>query len=135
MRFRRPGRRIVAAALLATVLAVLSGCGGDGDASRSGQVTIDFLSYNYGTPDIGGKGTQELILDVVEFTGDGHLLNCTGPQGAWTASLPGREQPPSVGSRVHAYLHPERVHLFDASTGERLAGAGDKADLTGRDVR
>jgi sn-glycerol 3-phosphate transport system ATP-binding protein len=63
----------------------------------------------------------EGMLDVVEFTGDGHLLNCTGPHGAWTASLPGREQPPAAGSRIHAYLHPERVHLFDTSTGARLA--------------
>ncbi|QYN39007.1 ABC transporter substrate-binding protein [Pseudonocardia sp. DSM 110487] len=61
MRFRRRGRRVLAVALLATVSAGLGGCGEDGDASRSGQVTIDFLSYNYGTPDIGGQGTQELL--------------------------------------------------------------------------
>jgi multiple sugar transport system substrate-binding protein len=61
MRLRRRSRRILSVALLAAVLAVLSGCGGDGGASRPGQVTIDFLSYNYGTPDIGGQGTQELL--------------------------------------------------------------------------
>ncbi|MHA6616437.1 ABC transporter ATP-binding protein [Pseudonocardia sp. DLS-67] len=61
------------------------------------------------------------LLDLVEFTGDGHLLTCAGPHGAWTAALPGRERPPSVGSRVRAHLPPARVHLFDAGTGERLA--------------
>jgi multiple sugar transport system ATP-binding protein len=62
----------------------------------------------------------EGILDVVEFTGDGHLLNCIGPHGAWTAAVPGRERPPATGSKIHVHLHPERVHLFDAGTGQRL---------------
>jgi multiple sugar transport system ATP-binding protein len=65
----------------------------------------------------------EGILDVVEFTGDGHLLNCAGPDGPWTAWLHGREQPPAVGSRVRAHVEPGRVHLFDAASGERLPRA------------
>jgi hypothetical protein len=67
----------------------------------------------------------EGVVDVVEFTGEGHLLNCTGPDGAWTASLPGREQPPATGSLVLAFLRPERVHLFDAVTGVRVAPGCD----------
>ena len=47
--------------LLAAVLAV-GACGtGQTAASTDTPVTIDFLSYNYGTPDIGGQGTQELL--------------------------------------------------------------------------
>jgi hypothetical protein len=68
----------------------------------------------------------EGVVDVVEFTGEGHLLNCTGPDGAWTASLPGREQPPAAGSQVLAFLRPERVHLFDVATGVRVAHGCDE---------
>ncbi|QYN39009.1 ABC transporter ATP-binding protein [Pseudonocardia sp. DSM 110487] len=68
----------------------------------------------------------EGVVDVVEFTGEGHLLNCTGPDGAWTASLPGSEHPPATGSQVLAFLRPERVHLFDAATGVRLANRWDE---------
>jgi multiple sugar transport system substrate-binding protein len=59
--FRHRGWRVPATALLVLGLVVLSGCGGTNAAESAGHVTIDFLSYNYGTPDIGGKGTQELL--------------------------------------------------------------------------
>ncbi|MEU0938098.1 ABC transporter substrate-binding protein [Embleya sp. NPDC005971] len=45
-------------------LAALTACGADGGGSGGGggkTVTLDFLSYNYGTPDLGGQGTQKLI--------------------------------------------------------------------------
>jgi multiple sugar transport system ATP-binding protein len=84
---------------------------------RPGDATID------GGDPPGYGVAVEGILDVVEFTGDGHLLNCIGPDGAWTASVPGREQPPATGSRIHAHVHPERVHLFDTGTGQRLVQA------------
>lgn len=43
-------------------LAALTACGAGGSGSGDGKtVTLDFLSYNYGTPDLGGQGTQKLI--------------------------------------------------------------------------
>jgi sn-glycerol 3-phosphate transport system substrate-binding protein len=48
--------------LLAAALLALAGCGsGTGAAGDGGTVTLSFLSYNYGTPDLGGQGTQDLI--------------------------------------------------------------------------
>lgn len=51
--------------LLAAVVAlaaVLAGCGtGAARSAGTGTVTLSFLSYNYGTPDLGGQGTQQLI--------------------------------------------------------------------------
>lgn len=41
-----------------TLAASLAACTG---GSTGGTVTLSFLSYNYGTADLGGKGTQELI--------------------------------------------------------------------------
>ncbi|UGQ15142.1 ABC transporter substrate-binding protein [Yinghuangia sp. ASG 101] len=43
-------------------LAALTACGTGGSGSGDGgTVTLDFLSYNHGTPDLGGQGTQKLI--------------------------------------------------------------------------
>lgn len=53
---------LAAAAVSATVLA---GCGSGGDGAAAdgdaAPVTLTFVSYNYGTPDLGGQGTQQLI--------------------------------------------------------------------------
>ncbi|MFC4012549.1 ABC transporter substrate-binding protein [Nonomuraea purpurea] len=53
------GARLTA---VAGVLGLTAACGGtSGAAETGGPVTISFLSYNYGTPDLGGQGTQQLI--------------------------------------------------------------------------
>ncbi|HEV7974965.1 ABC transporter substrate-binding protein [Amycolatopsis sp.] len=50
------------AALVAVVTLTAAGCGTSGtDAASSGTITLSFLSYNYGTADLGGQGTQQLI--------------------------------------------------------------------------
>lgn len=58
--------RILVLAVVASVAAVTAAACGSPPAPSSGPrggktVTLSFLSYNYGTPDTGGKGTQELI--------------------------------------------------------------------------
>jgi multiple sugar transport system substrate-binding protein len=60
---RRTRRRLLPAVLAVTMLATATACGSaQPSASASSKViTLSFLSYNYGTPDLGGQGTQELI--------------------------------------------------------------------------
>lgn len=54
-------RRSVVLVALTTVLATtMAACGGN-SGGQPGKVTLSFLSYNYGTADLGGQGTQELI--------------------------------------------------------------------------
>ncbi|MFF2555869.1 ABC transporter substrate-binding protein [Nocardia sp. NPDC058058] len=56
------GGYIAAAVCSVALLPYLAGCGTDSSSSTpDGPVTITFESYNYGTPDLGGKGTAELI--------------------------------------------------------------------------
>lgn len=63
----RPVRRrplVTSAAVLACAL--LAGCtsgSASTPATHTQKVTITFESYNYGTPDLGGKGMQQLITD------------------------------------------------------------------------
>lgn len=69
--------RIVGVLVAATTaLAVLAGCGSPA-AGGDPTVTLSFLSYNYGTPDIGGAGTQELI-DGFERTHPGIRIEPRG---------------------------------------------------------
>ncbi|HEY3713845.1 MAG TPA: ABC transporter substrate-binding protein [Jatrophihabitantaceae bacterium] len=55
-------RRLALAAATAAVLVTATACSSSGSASDAGKpITLSFLSYNYGTPDTGGQGTQDLI--------------------------------------------------------------------------
>jgi multiple sugar transport system substrate-binding protein len=54
-------RLLPAFVALAVVTPSLAGCGSSDGAAADGTVTLSFLSYNYGTADLGGEGTQELI--------------------------------------------------------------------------
>ena len=72
---RRTTRRSTAVSAIAIVIGLgaaacgsaatspsTSGPGASGPGSAPGAtITLSFLSYNYGTPDLGGQGTQELI--------------------------------------------------------------------------
>jgi multiple sugar transport system substrate-binding protein len=61
-------RRALVAVVGVVVLVVAAGCGSSTPvAGQVGPVTLSFLSYNYGTPDLGGAGTQDLI-DAFERT-------------------------------------------------------------------
>jgi multiple sugar transport system substrate-binding protein len=54
--------RAVSSALTIAALLAGSACGGTAHrAVAPTPITISFLSYNYGTPDLGGRGTQHLI--------------------------------------------------------------------------
>lgn len=53
-------RKIVVALVTAVTLTACGTTGTD-TAAGNGTVTLSFLSYNYGTADLGGQGTQELI--------------------------------------------------------------------------
>lgn len=63
---RRAPRRITALSAIVIVIglgaAACSTAATSSSTSASGKtITLSFLSYNYGTPDLGGQGTQELI--------------------------------------------------------------------------
>ncbi|MGI5200365.1 ABC transporter substrate-binding protein [Spirillospora sp. CA-108201] len=58
---RRAGRPSLALAALAVATSSVAGCSSGSDPAAGKTVTLSFLSYNYGTADLGGKGTQELI--------------------------------------------------------------------------
>ena len=61
----RPTRhRVISAILAAATLATAAACSSTATTATSASaktITLSFLSYNYGTPDLGGQGTQELI--------------------------------------------------------------------------
>ena len=63
---RRAPRRFTALSAIVVVIslgaAACSSAATSSSTSASGKtITLSFLSYNYGTPDLGGQGTQELI--------------------------------------------------------------------------
>jgi len=59
-------------------------------------------------------------VDVVEYTGDGHLVTCTAPTGPWSARVSGGTTPPSPGSPLTVHVPAAGLHRFDATTGARL---------------
>jgi hypothetical protein len=74
-RRRRRGMSAAAAACAVAACAALAACsssnssssasasGANSPSAASGKTTITFESYNYGTPDLGGQGMQQLIND------------------------------------------------------------------------
>lgn len=82
-------RRLVPALLATAGLLTAAACGDDGEpaataaADSDEPVTITFLSYNYGTPGLGGQGTQAL-LDAFEET---HPNITVKPQGVAVADV------------------------------------------------
>ena len=57
----RTARHLPLLAMAACLLVTAGACDSSAQKSSGEQITLSFLSYNYGTPDTGGKGTQELI--------------------------------------------------------------------------
>ncbi|MBL7500522.1 ABC transporter ATP-binding protein [Frankia nepalensis] len=61
------------------------------------------------------------VADVVEFTGDGTVVTCVGPEGGqWAVSIRGGDHVPAVGDVLWVRVPAARVHLFDADGGRRL---------------
>ncbi|MGP4016910.1 ABC transporter substrate-binding protein [Saccharopolyspora sp. 5N708] len=76
------GKLAVRTALAAVLATTLAGCG-QHSAGPPGTITLTFLSYNYGTSDLGGQGTQELI-DEFERANPTIKIN---PQGVAVADV------------------------------------------------
>ncbi|HJQ46739.1 MAG TPA: ABC transporter ATP-binding protein [Amycolatopsis sp.] len=65
------------------------------------------------------------VVDVVEFTGDAMIAQCTSDSGRWSVVVAGGAEVPAVGDPVRAYVPAQRLHLFDPETGNRLVEADD----------
>gem|GEM_PF-56711 len=69
-------------------------------------------------------------VDIVEFTGDAAVAHCISPAGDWTVTVPSQSAPPVVGEWLRVRVPAQRLHVFDADSGERLpalAAAGTSA--------
>ncbi|UGQ15139.1 ABC transporter ATP-binding protein [Yinghuangia sp. ASG 101] len=55
------------------------------------------------------------VVDIVEYTGDGRILTCRGPQGGppWAVTLPADSPTPTAGDPVRVRVPPRHLHLFD----------------------
>lgn len=91
----RPGRWLVAT-VAALTMAAVTACGAGspepGGAGTGEPVTIRFASYNYGTPDLGGEGTQQLIDEFQASHPDIRIE----PEGASAADLYAKVQAESA---------------------------------------
>jgi multiple sugar transport system ATP-binding protein len=63
----------------------------------------------------------EGIVDILEFTGDGMVVHCVGESGRWAVLARADATLPRVGDRIWVQVPAERLHLFNAVTGDRLA--------------
>ncbi|WP_236796147.1 ABC transporter ATP-binding protein [Amycolatopsis sp. GM8] len=60
------------------------------------------------------------VVDLVEFTGDAMIAQCTGDSGRWAVTVPANDPVPAAGEPVRVHVPAERLHLFDPATGMRL---------------
>ncbi len=65
----------------------------------------------------------EGVVDVVEFTGDGVIVNCRSELGRWAVVLPAHDCVPAADERLRVHVPASRLHLFDAAGGRRLPDA------------
>jgi multiple sugar transport system ATP-binding protein len=63
----------------------------------------------------------EGIVDILEFTGGEMVVHCVGESGRWAVLARSDSALPRVGDRIQVQVPAERLHLFDAVTGDRLA--------------
>ncbi|WP_433599255.1 ABC transporter ATP-binding protein [Nocardia sp. CA-135953] len=68
------------------------------------------------------------VVDLVEFTGDAKIVQCTGASGRWAVTVPATGPAPAVGQRVQASVPVDRLHLFDPVTGARVEASDAPAD-------
>jgi sn-glycerol 3-phosphate transport system ATP-binding protein len=64
---------------------------------------------------------DEGVVDILEFTGGEMVVHCVGESGRWAVLARSDSALPRVGDRILVQVPAERVHLFDAVTGDRLA--------------
>ncbi|WP_410872101.1 ABC transporter ATP-binding protein [Nocardia sp. A7] len=68
------------------------------------------------------------LVELVEFTGDSLIAQCTGESGRWAVTLPANDPAPAVGSRIQVTVAADRLHLFDPETGARVTAFDAPAD-------
>ncbi|MFD4440491.1 ABC transporter ATP-binding protein [Nocardia sp. NPDC058519] len=68
------------------------------------------------------------VVELVEFTGDSKIAQCTGESGRWAVTLPANDPAPAIGSRIQVYVPADRLHLFDPETGARVTDFDAPAD-------
>jgi multiple sugar transport system ATP-binding protein len=75
-----------------------------------------------GPADGGAPDALELaaVVDVVEFTGDGRIVHCTGAAGRF-AVVESLELPREVGDAVLVRVPRAALHRFDPTTGRRVS--------------
>jgi multiple sugar transport system ATP-binding protein len=83
---------------------------GDGRLQSDGSATPAYLGL-----------LAEGIVDILEFTGDGMVVHCVGESGRWAVLARADVTLPRVGERIQVQVPAERLHLFNAVTGDRLA--------------
>lgn len=72
-----------------------------------------------GTPAVTGEAFDGTV-DVVEFTGDGRIVHCVGPDGRWSVAEALTHESREVGTPVRAVVPQSALHSFDAITGARI---------------
>ena len=68
------------------------------------------------------------VVDLVEFTGDTMIAQCSGDSSRWAVVVPANDPVPAVGQPVRVHVPAERLHLFDPATGSRLEAADARTD-------
>jgi sn-glycerol 3-phosphate transport system ATP-binding protein len=100
-------------------------------ASFIGSPPMNLLRHAPGTPegrilgirpehlDLGPDGWT-LAVDTVELLGAERLLHCRLGEELLTIRVPEDQGAPAVGSTVHARPREDRLHWFDAASGQRV---------------
>ena len=68
----------------------------------------------------GGSGTWALQVEVVEMLGAERLVYCRLGDTLFTVRIEGTLPPPQPGDRVPLGVAAERLHWFDAGSGQRI---------------
>jgi sn-glycerol 3-phosphate transport system ATP-binding protein len=68
----------------------------------------------------GGVGTWELRVDVVETLGAERLVYCRLGETLFTVRIEGTLPPPRAGDHVPLRVAADRLHWFDAQSGQRV---------------
>jgi multiple sugar transport system ATP-binding protein len=102
---------------------------GDGTLWNNGAGQYDGTHQYEGVRQHDGAGRQpgllvDGVVDLIEFTGDTMIAQCTGDSGRWAVVVPANDPVPAAGEPLRVHVPADRLHLFDPATGTRLE-AGD----------
>jgi sn-glycerol 3-phosphate transport system ATP-binding protein len=88
-------------------------------APRSGELILG-LRPEHALWAEGGVGAWELRVDVVETLGAERLVYCRLGETLFTVRIEGTLPPPQPGEHVPLRVAADRVHWFDARSGQRV---------------